>query len=528
MQKTDQLYRKALNFLSVGKENEALVILKSIYESGGSRSELALRHIFHIFSKSENDSGTMGLLEEACQKYPKSDVWPAQLSYVWMRLGQLEKAIEYADKALAINPDKENTFINRVCWLAAQCEDSKRVKELFESWGRRFADPLTDMATALHERNLSRERKLKVGYVSGDLKNHSVRYFIEAFFRGHDRQQIEVNAFMTMAEDLITPILKPMVDRWFDVEKMSDTELLNLIRQEEIDILVDLSGHTIGHRLAVFARRAAPVQVTWFGFMQTLGMKGMDWRLTDWSMCPAGTDEHYCEKLYRLDCMAAYTPPVNSETQYESPHHSNGFVTMVSMNHTRKLTDEVLGAWKDIMLAHPNTALILIGRDKDPEVAKSTLEPRLTSIGFPLDRVLISPRLTMAVYLRLASLADFALDSYPVSGGTTTLHSLWMGLPILAINDPAYGAMGSATANTLQGLNLTECIAESLEEYRTIAGEWIEEPLKIDKLRDRCRPAIAGSALMNHPARVAEVELAYRHMWNAYVDAASTFSGCTN
>jgi len=215
-----------------------------------------------------------------------------------------------------------------------------------------------------------------------------VRYFIEPFLKHHNRNDFEVFAFMTMASDEVTEFLKPYVDSWHDVQDMGAESLLDLIRKNEIDILIDLSGHTEGARLEVFAMRAAPVQVTWFGFMQTLGMKAMDWRLTDWGISPLNTENHYTEKLFRLDCMVAYAPPLNCEAQFPSPYHQNGFVTMVSMNHLRKVSDQALLLWKDILLENPSTGLILISHYRDNDSARDSLAPRLTEVGFPMDRVI--------------------------------------------------------------------------------------------------------------------------------------------
>ncbi|MFM6989867.1 MAG: tetratricopeptide repeat protein [Rhodoferax sp.] len=519
MHDADTNYKKALIHLSKGEVDHALPLLEKIYASGGELAPKALFSILYCLTLTDKEAEGIALLRDACLRYPKDDRWPAALASAWMKQGDLDKALACADQALAINPDNETMFINRVCWLAGRCEDPVQSRQLFESWGRRFMDPLTDRAEPLGEIDKNPNRRLKLAYISGDFKNHSVRYFIEPFLKGHDRSQFEVHAFMTMPEDEVTGFLKPWVDVWHNVESMKDHALLSYIREQKIDILVDLSGHTEGHRLAVLAMRAAPVQVTWFGFMQTLGMKAIDWRLTDWGASPAGTDSHYTEKLYRLDCMAAYAPPLNTEAQYPSPYQRNGFVTMVSMNHTRKLGHEALQVWRDILLDNPQAGLIVIGSYKDAEASHASLAPRLIAAGLPMERVSIAPRLTMLEFMGLASVADFALDSFPISGGTTTLHALWMGLPILALEDPQHGGMSSSTWTTLRGVQMHECVATSLKDYRDLASQWIQTPSLIDQLRERCRPALAASVLMDHTARVHDVENAYRDMWRTYMDA---------
>jgi predicted O-linked N-acetylglucosamine transferase (SPINDLY family) len=496
--------------------------IRHFFNAGKPQSAVALKKTIAELLASKREFECIKILEDACSKLPEDDQWPAALASIWMNLGELDKALAWADVALKINPDNEVMFINRACWLAARCGDPLQAKEFFEAWGKRFMDPLTDKASLRFTQTLKRDRKLRVGYVSGDLKNHSVRYFIEPILAGHDRERVEVHAFMTMDEDEVSQFLKPCVDHWHNVCKLNDAALLTFIRHQEIDVLVDLSGHTNGQRLAVFAMRAAPVQVTWFGFMQTLGMKAMDWRLTDYGMSPQGTEAHFTEKLYRLHCMAAYAPPLNSETLYPAPYRENGFVTMISMNHSRKLGDQALSAWRSILLDNPQSGLIVIGNDKNPEIAHDSIAPRLSDAGLPMDRVSIAPRLTMLEFMGLASVADFALDSFPISGGTTTLHALWMGLPILALDDPLHGGMSSSTAATLRGLGLDECIGTNIEQYSAIASKWINDPTQIEQLRQRCRPAMQKSVLMDHAARVKELETAYQFMWDSYLDGTGT------
>jgi protein O-GlcNAc transferase len=510
-------YEAAIECIAKGRVDQALEVLRSVYFGRGLMAEKALLAMLYVFQMRGSEGDAVILLEDACDNYPDNPKWPEALASIKIKQGEVDAAIIYASRTLKLDPNNQGMFINRTCWIAARCDQPTQVRSMFEEWGRRFVDPITDKATPFSSCNLDLHRKLKIGYISGDFKNHSVRYFIEPFLRLHDRRQYEVYAFMTMQEDEVSQFIKPLVDNWRNVEELDDVSLLNFLRDEKIDILIDLSGHTQGERLSVLAMRAAPVQVTWFGFMQTLGMKAIDWRLTDWGTCPPGMEASYTEKLYRLECMVAYDPPLNSETLYPSPYRKNGYVTMISLNHTRKLTDNVLSVWRDILLDNPRSGLIIIGGYRDSRLSEGSLIPRLKRVGMPMDRVSVSPRLSMEEFMALASVADFALDSFPVSGGTTTLHALWMGLPVLAISDPNHGGLSSSSALTLKGLNLHDCVASTVFEYHEKASKWISDPSRIDGVRSNCRSALQGSPLMNHEARVLEVEKAYRYMWHKYV-----------
>lgn len=511
-------YESALVLLSESKLGEALPLLTSVYQARASNAERSLLHILSTLIQLARESEAIPLLEDACVAYPENPKWHEALACILAKQGEFARALSLADRSLSLEPNNEALFINRTCWIASRCKDPVEVRRLFEVWGRRFMDPLAGKAVPFESMDLSRERKLKIGYVSGDLKNHSVRHFIEPFLRGHDRSRFEVHAFMTMEGDEVTEFLKPLVDLWHAVEGLDSAALFSLIRAIKIDILIDLSGHTDGARLEVFAMRAAPVQVTWFGFMQTLGMKAMDWRLTDFSCSPPGTDSHYSEKLYRLTCMVPYCPPVNCDTLHPSPYKSKGFVSMVSLNHSRKLSEQILTVWRDILLENQRCGLIVIGAYSDPDMSQAAIEPILSNIGFPMDRVAVTPRLTMLEFMNVASVADFALDSYPISGGTTTLHALWMGLPTLALNDPRLTAMGRSTALTLEGVKLGGCVAHSFCQYKDLAGQWINDPSTIDRLRDYCRPALQASPLMDYKSRVHELECAYQFMWEHFLD----------
>ena len=293
--------------------------------------------------------------------------------------------------------------------------------------------------------------------------------------------------------------------------------MLSFIRSLEIDILVDLSGHTEASKLEVFAARAAPVQVTWWGFVHTLGIEGIDYRLTDFETCPPGAEAHYTEALCRMACLTAYAPPVNCEDQYPSPWQGNGYVTMISLNHTRKLSQAALDCWRDILVQNPNSGLIVVSSEATEADAQNDFIPRLVDGGFPMDRVSVVPRLSMLEYMNVASVADFALDSFPVSGGVTTLHALWMGLPVLTMTPNTPIAMQTYSGNTLRLVGLDECVTTSHQEVVARAAEWIQNPALIDALRARTRPNLIASPFMNHEARVRELETCFQAMWRRFL-----------
>lgn len=445
--------------------------------------------------------------------------WSIVLAERYRSIGDTKKALATIELVLREDPENLVALAHKACWQGSILGDSRETRQLFEDWGTRFEAQFPPCVNDFPLIERSFNRKLRIGYISGDFKNHSVRYFIEGYFRHHNRDEFEVHAYMTLPGDQISSYLRELVDYWHDVQELNDKALHERIRSAGIDILVDLSGHTKGERLAVFAMRAAPIQLTWFAFMQTLGLKCIDWRLTDYGATPYGSESFYTENLYRLNTMVTYTPPLNSEGLFESPWHKNGFLTLICLNDSRKFSDLCLSTWATILENHANAGLILISRDKDSQLEQNALHARLDQFGFPMERISIIERQTMTSFMRLSSVADLALDSFPISGGTTTLHALWMGLPTVTIRMNSGGAINNSTAGILEACSFHDCVASSPETYIELVSELITHREKIDILRDRCRENLKNSPLMNYDARVSELEYAYKEMWIQYLNS---------
>ena len=512
-------FLEGIKVLSDGDSVEARALLFAVWEAGGNDAQSAARFIAHIDKTERRFSDAIAILESSLQKFGDDAATLALLSEFYMKMGNHEYAIEAASKSLALAPDNAITALNLTIWQSNYSEHPLEIRKAFEQWSSRYLHPAssnTPLPTAA-QRDTAGARPLRVGYMSGDLGNHPVRYLIEPYLRLHDASQFEIHAFMTSAEDEVSQFLKEWVPHWHNVAALDNDALLSFIRSLEIDILVDLSGHTEASKLEVFAARAAPVQVTWWGFVHTLGIDEIDYRLTDCETCPPGAEAHYTEALCRMACLTAYAPPVNCEDQYPSPWQGNGYVTMISLNHTRKLSQAALDCWRDILVQNPNSGLIVVSSEASAADAQNDFIPRLVDGGFPMDRVSVVPRLSMLEYMNVASVADFALDSFPVSGGVTTLHALWMGLPVLTMTPNTSIAMQTYSGNTLRLVGLDECVTTSHQEVVARAAEWIQNPALIDALRARTRPSLIASPFMNHEARVRELETCFQAMWRRFL-----------
>jgi protein O-GlcNAc transferase len=502
---------KAVQLLQKGQHDLARQALEILHQKSDSESCTAVRYLAHIEALNNHFEKAIALLAQAHIDFGPEPKVLTQLAEYNMKSGDYDRAIGYANQSLQLMPNNPVLRLNLASWLSSRLDDPTKIRQIFEDWCHDYL-PHPPPYPPLILRPLTKGRRLKIGYLSGDLKNHAVRYFIEPYFRHHDRKQFEVHAFMTLKPDTISDILRGQVEHWHEVEKLSNDALLEKIQQLGIDVLVDLSGHTQGHRLEVFAQRAAPVQVTWWGFVQTLGLRQMDYRLTDSLHCPPTTDAHYTEKLLRMKCFTAYAPPLNSEQLFPSPRKLNGYVTMVSMNHSRKISQQALLCWRDILIQNPTAALLIVSNERTESGANVLYAERLRALDMPMTRVAISPRLSMLNFMHLASIADFALDSMPISGGVTTFHSLWMGLPVLTLAPPEPIALRSYTANILKTIGMDECVANSLSEYGERASQWIQNPEVLDRLRLQCRPLLQQSPFMQHAERVRELEALFTEL----------------
>ena len=498
---------KAFRLLHQAKYVEAYVILSQIRGVGMEEAPMAARYLAHIEILRNNYVISLSILKGAEQDFGEDYKNLSIQAELYMGMGDGTNAVRCARRALDLYPDNQVLALNLAVWQSSEDQTPSSVRTSFEGWSSRYLDPLAQSVPPLPVTSPLAGRRIKIGYVSGDLKNHAVRYLIEPYLRLHDSGRFEVHAFMTQTEDEVSQILKSYVPHWHQVGHLSNPDLLALIRGLGIDVLIDLSGHTAGDRLEVFAMRAAPLQLTWWGFMQTLGMRAMDFRITDSTFCPPGADGDYTEGILRLACMTAYQPPVNCETQYESPWRKNGFVTMVSLNHTRKISDEALQLWGRVLHTNPQSGLMIISSEATQEGADAQMSARLVRASLPLDRVVVVPRLPMLDFMNLAAVSDFALDSMPISGGVTTFHALWMGLPVLTLDTASSHPLQSYASNILRTIGMSACIATDEKKYLELACEWISKPELIDELRYQSREKFITGPYMCHDERIRDLEL---------------------
>ncbi|MBE9549092.1 MAG: SEC-C domain-containing protein [Proteobacteria bacterium] len=362
-------------------------------------------------------------------------------------------------------------------------------------------------------------RRLCVGYISADFHKHSVAYFITPVLESHDRQRFEVFAYHNNAlEDDWTQRVRKAVDRFRNVSELRDSALYQQILADRIDILVDLSGYSRGNRMAVLARRAAPVQMSWIGYPNTTGLEVMDYRIVDAVTDPHSAADHLCsEKLLRLpQVFSTYTPPENLPMT-AAPGTGSGFV-FGSFNHLLKLNRPLLETWAEILSAADDSRLLIKSQLLDRKTARRDLLKDLESVGIAPDRVELLGRVAsssdhLACYRRV----DLLLDSFPYNGTTTNCDSYIMGVPVLTIAGDSH--ISRVTASQLNALGRPEFIAVDRDDYINRAIDFSRNPKRLVALSHGLRERMQGSPLMDAAGLCADVESLYLQSWLQYTDS---------
>ncbi|MGE8450013.1 MAG: tetratricopeptide repeat protein [Pseudomonadales bacterium] len=468
-------------------------------------------HIGFVYVRMAIWHKAVDALQAALEMEPRMPDAQRLLALALFSTGQREQACDLIDEACRHKKNDGQHWMMRAYIHSHTSSDSARSLQVAADWGRRFSDPLTRKSAPLPGRDRNPRKRLKVGYVTADFREHSVAFFMRPVLAHHDPENVEIHVYSSGKPDWVTAQLRALVPNWREVADLTEVQLVDQIRADGIDILVDLSGFTLGHRMEVFARRAAPVQVTWLGYMHTLGMKAMDYRLVDAGIAPPSHAPYYSEALFQLSCMASYAPPEYSPLCEEPPMLRNGYPTLISLNSSSKITDQMLSVWARILNERQDARLIIMVKEQEPEAAQIHMLPRVQNAGMPLDRVSVLHQQPLDRFMELGHIADVALDTSPVSGGTTTLHALWMGLTIVALD--AERGVDASTARTLVGLGFGGEVTNNEQEYVQAALQLMNDPERLRQQRLTARSSMEASVLMNYPERTAELEKAFRLMW---------------
>ncbi len=405
--------------------------------------------------------------------------------------------------ALAPNPVTQSVLLSNLVFSADLTPEQLRDEHV--AWA---AGPVNALAAAAPpRRELGPNDRVRIGYVFGEFRSRAACGFLDALLTHHDRTRFHVTAYAsTVREVPALPRLRRLADVWKGVARATDERLAEVIRADEIDVLVDLNGHTPGNRLLTFARKPAPVQVALFGYPATTGLRAMDYRVTDAATDPPGrTDAHYVEKLLRLpDLGSVYVPP--ADVPAPAAPGANRAFTFGCLNHPGKLSDPCLDAWAAILKAVPRSRLVLLAGESVS--AADALAARFAARGVSTDRLELVYRLPADDYFASYHPLDLALDPFPYNGAVTTCDALWMGVPVLTLAGAA--ARGRQGVGILTALGLPEFIADTPEQLVAMAATWADQRQPLAELRGTLRDMMAHSPVTAVTKYVTHLEDAYR------------------
>jgi protein O-GlcNAc transferase len=359
------------------------------------------------------------------------------------------------------------------------------------------------------------DRPLRIGYVSADFRDHPVSRFLIPILENHDRNAFKLFAYYTWpTEDEYTKRIKSSVEKFHQCTDVGDDELVRKISADEIDILIDLSGHTGGNRLNVFSMRAAPIQVTYIGYPGTTGLRNMDYRMTDDRTDPIGlTEWQHTEKLVRLETSTApFSLDVGAPEVNQLPALRVARFTYGCLNNPLKINEHVVRTWAQILTAVPNSS-ILIGNMDDPTI-KSRIVELFDRFGVGEERLDLRNRVSIREFLMLHHSIDLMLDPFPYNGGTSTWYSLWMGVPVLTLAGTRSAARGGASL--LGNANLGEYVAQNKTEYISLAIDASAECGTLNDLRLSMRGRLLANPAFNHCNIIRSYEAALRSIWSDY------------
>ena len=440
--------------------------------------------------------------------------------------GRVDEGIALLEKAIVVskNPTQKYDYVGCVdpMWgnylftlLFAPSSTPEKILERHVAWGAKISKEFPPRFKHRPEAHAKRS-KLRVGYLSADLRQHSVTAFIGAVFKHHDPAQFEIFAYSTSATfDAVSAAIEGQVFAWRDVAHKTIAETAQIIHEDQLDVLVELSGHTQGTRLEVCALKPAPIQATYLGYPSTTGLKTIDYRLTDTWADPVGlTDAYHCEKLMRIpDCGWCYEPVLQEAQTFADapPAERNGFITFGSFNNIAKFNAPLCDLWVKILQGVPDSRLRLKAKSFfDPEILLEW-KTRFTSAGIAKERLLFMPhKLQIKDHLAVYNEVDIALDSYPYHGTTTTCEALAAGVPVVSLAGRSHVAR--VGVSLLNAVGLGDLVAERPEDYIAIAVTLAADRERLRHLRTSLGARMKTSVLGDAEGFTRKLEGCYRQM----------------
>ncbi len=507
---------KAIKAHHIGERKEAARWYQKVLQIQPENAQ-ALNNLGTLLHEEGQLAEATNYFQKALYINPDNDNAFCNLGSLLKDQGRLDEAIHSIKKALALNPNSHTAHNALLLSLHCVACDAEQLFHQHRVWGdtQRGQSLLFQQKS---ERDLEPDRPLRVGFVSGDFQTHSVSYFFESFLMAYDPNKLKVTCYSNAHKvDKVTERLKGLVEGWVQIADLDDQSAAQKIYEDQMDILVDLSGHTAGNRLRVFAKKPAPIQVTWLGYPNTTGLAVMDYRITDAIADPPGqSDRHSVEKLHRLDSgFLCYRPLPDAPPVAPLSMKTSGQPTFVSFNNFAKITPKMVSVWAEILTALPGSTMLIKNHSLScPTVRKRHLA-LFSEAGVDTTRLtLLSRTPSTQDHLALYGESDIGLDTFPYNGTTTTCEALWMGVPVIVMRGDRH--VSRVGASLLTQIGLESLIAEDWDDYIEKAVALGNDPQRLGGLRHEMRQRMQASTLCNAPLFAAGMEQGFRTMWQRW------------
>ncbi|MGH6947725.1 MAG: tetratricopeptide repeat protein [Kiloniellales bacterium] len=463
------------------------------------------------------DSEAVAVLSAATRLAPDSPAAWNGLANAYQSCGRVAEAVGFFGRAIELMPELSGAHSNLVYLLnflpglsLAEVYEAHRAYAALQVEQRHRS--ATDWPNAAEP-----GRRLRIGYVSPDFRQHVTHFFIEEVLRRHDRARFEVFCYAEVpSPDAVTERLESLADGWRSTVGVSDANTAKLIVDDRIDILVDLAGHTAHNRLPVFGFKPAPVQVSWLGYPNTTGLTAIDYVFATRGYVPEGQRRYMSEEVYDLPRLpSCYRPPDDAPEVAETPARAGGAVTFGCFNNLTKVTPEAIAVWAALLNALPGARLLMKAFALGDPATRETMRSTFVAHGVSGERLILEGPSNHRDYLRTYGRVDIALDPFPYNGGTTTIEALYMGVPLVALRgDRWVSRNGSAIleAMGLEGL----LVGDDHESYVVKAAALASDVQRLAELRREIRPRLLATGIADAALLTSEVEAAYREMWKRW------------
>lgn len=497
----------------LGRPEEAARAYEAAIELDPDYAE-PLNNLGRIYEQRDEPASAEALYRKAIANNPDYAEPHSNLGNVLKDSGKLDEAIEHYRRAIELRPDLASLHSNLLLTLHYHAGHSPAtLAQEHARYAARHVAPLGP-ERKIHTNDPTPDRPLRVGYVSPDFREHPVARFMQPLLEGHDRNAVEVFAYADVTRpDDVTAQLQARCDAWRDIANLDDAALAAMVRADGIDILVDLAAHSGRNRLLTFARKPAPVQVTYLAYCSTTGVDAIDYRLTDRYLDPPNADRsHYTERSVELPgCYWCYSAPPVSRDDVPTTTRETGPPTFGCLNNFAKVTDVTLALWARLLHNAPDARLLL---HAPPGSHRDRVRELFRREGLPESRLSFVGRQPLAAYLDTYRRIDVALDPFPYTGGTTTCDALWMGVPVVSLAGAT--AVSRSGASLLSHAGLGELVGHSEDDYVRLAVNLLQDRDRLAELRLELRPRLEASVVMDASAFVRGLEAAFRQMWRAW------------